>query len=339
MSSRIKIVLAVVALLISTMACATILGEDLPETAVPEVPVTEEPLIEEEPTLEVAASCPVITDQIMKIATSGGGEENLLDEEVYLVTYAVSDDEIFDPIFEDVETSLQDEQNDSVLHEQVWSYFTALIPLDQRGILAEYSLITDGHGGTLAAVLQTGYDASLWGLEVDIADTGNYYDLTFTLVHEFGHLLTLGPDQVPPSLAVYNNPDDDNIYFEEVSVCPQYFPGEGCANSDSYINAYFNQFWADIHGEWNEINLEEDDDIYYERLDAFYNKYQDQFVTDYAVTNPEEDIAESWSFFVLGPQPAADSVADEKVLFFYQYPELVDLREQILNNLCSSFPE
>ena len=30
-------------------------------------------------------------------------------------------------------------------------------------------------------------------------------------------------------LAIFNNPEDDDIYFQEVSACPNYFPGEGCA--------------------------------------------------------------------------------------------------------------
>lgn len=57
------------------------------------------------------------------------------------------------------------------------------------------------------------------------------------------------------------------------------------------------------------------------------------------MTNPEEDMAESWAFFVLGPEPAGDAIAEEKVLFFFHYSELVELREQILSNLCVSFPE
>lgn len=336
---RLKILLAVSVLLISTLACATILGEDAPEIASPEPIVTEVPFVEVVPTIEIAASCPAIMDQIMGVAASGndGGDENLLDEEVYLVSYIVSGNEISDPSFEDVDADLQDQQNDLATHQQVWDYFSALIPADQRQEVAAYSIFTDGEGGTLAAVSQLESNANRWELQVDSADTDNYYDLTFTLVHEFGHLLTLGPDQVPPNLTVFNNPNDDDIYFREISACPQYFPGEGCANPDSYINAFYDQFWMGIYEEWNTINLEEDEDAYAEKLDAFYVKYEDQFVTDYAVTNPEEDIAESWSFFVLGAQPDSDTVAEQKVLFFYQYPELVALREQILSNLCVAF--
>jgi hypothetical protein len=349
MSFRIKILSVVITLIISTLACTTFLGEapvepeiTLPpmvepvitEISVTEIPVTEAPIAIE------PVSCPVITDKIMEISTAEGeGEENLSAEETYLVTYAVSGNEISNPYYEDVKTKLKDEQQDSATHRQVWDYFTALIPADRRGVIGEYSIVTDGKDGTLAAVTQTLDDPNVWALEVDIADSSEYYSLTFTIIHEFGHLLTLGPDQVPPSLAVFNNPDDNDIYLDEVSKCPQYFPGEGCANADSYINAYYDQFWAGLHEEWNAINLEEDEDLYYEKLDDFYYKYEDQFVTSYAATNPEEDMAETWAFFVLGPKPAGSTIAEEKVLFFYRYPALVKLRGQILNNLCASFPE
>jgi hypothetical protein len=336
---RLKILLAIFVLFGSTLACVTIMGNSAIATETPHSPVTEEPVPTPEPSPE-AVSCPLITDQIMKIAIAGSGqEEKLLDKEVYLVSYAVSGNEISSPNYETVSSGLKNEQNDASTQQQVWDYFAALIPASQRGLISEYSIMTDGQGGTLAAVTQTQSDPKLWSLEVDIADTGNTYDLTYTLVHEFGHLLTLGPGQVPPSLAVFNNPDDNNIYLKEASACPRYFPGEGCANADSYINSFYDQFWTGIHEEWNKINLEENQDVYNQRLDEFYQKYQNQFVTDYAPTNPEEDIAESWAFFVLGPKPVGDSIAEQKALFFYQYPELVALRAQILNNLCLSFPK
>ena len=149
-------------------------------------------------------------------------------------------------------------------------------------------IVTDGESNGLAAVAQTTYDPNLWGLEVDIRDSDDKLNLTYTLIHEYAHLLTLGPDQVTPSVAIFNNPDDDDIYYDEASACPVYFPGEGCSQADSYINAFFNQFWADIHEEWQDINLIEDDDAYYEALDDFYYKYEDRFVTDYAQPIPKK---------------------------------------------------
>ena len=339
---RVKILLAISALLLSALACVTIMGEEKRPIEVNDF-ATQAPGAPDPNPPSADASCPALTDQIMQAATAGSGEvddsSSTMDEEVLLATYEVSGDELSEPTFENVSSDLQDEQHDTATQAQVWEFFTALIPADQRTAIAEYAITTDGVDNTLASVSQTRTDPNAWSLQVDIADTSDYYNLTYTLVHEFGHLLTLGPRQVPPSLAVFNNPDDDNIYLSEAGKCPDYFPGEGCARPDSYINNFYNSFWTDIHDEWNQINLEEDDDLYYEKLDAFYAKYQDQFVTDYAPTNPEEDIAESWTFFVLSPMPQDSSVADEKVLFFYDYPELVGLRSQILGNLCGSFPQ
>ncbi len=340
--SRYKYFLFLSALLFSALACSTLMGSDSPGPFPAEPFATGEHITEELPTpQEEIISCPVVVDEIIALAESGGEdvEENLLDTEMYLVTYTVTDNELTDPYYDEVSSEFQDEQDDEQTHQQVWEYFSSVIPASERSVIAEYSIITDGQGGTLAAVSQTQSDPNLWSLQVDIADTGNYHELTYTLVHEFAHVLTLGPQQVPPSLAVFNNPEDDDIYFDEASACPGYFPGEGCANVDSYINAFYDQFWAELYDEWNEINLEEDDDAYYEKLDEFYYKYEDRFVTSYAATNPEEDIAEAFTFFVFGPTPAGDTIAEKKVLFFYQYPELIELRVNILRNLCVNFPE
>ncbi|GAB4544075.1 MAG: hypothetical protein Fur002_16950 [Anaerolineales bacterium] len=324
----------------ASLACVTLMGTPIPAApilppAATLPPVTEEAAATAAPAAELA--CPLITQRVME-ATLAEGEEELVDE-TYIVTYLVQGDKISEPTYEDVSADLQDEQDNAELHQQIWDYFTALIPLEQRSALAEYSLTTDGAGGTLAAVSQTWYNRKLWALEVDVADVSDPYSLTFTLIHEFGHLLTLGPEQVPPDKAVFDNPDDNDIYLRAVSQCPRYFPGEGCANADSYINAFYDEFWAELHDEWNEINLEEDEDLYYEKLDDFYNKYKDRFVTDYAATNPEEDMAETWAFFILNPAPAGETIAEEKILFFYQYPELVALREEILNNVCANLSE
>ena len=84
-----------------------------------------------------------------------------------------------------------------------------------------------------------------------------------------------------------------------------------------------------------DINLIEDDDAYYEALDDFYYNYEDRFLTDYAATNPEEDIAEAFTFFILSPRPSGDIVAEQKILFFYDYPELVKLRDGIISSVCN----
>lgn len=341
MNKTIKVLFASFVLIFSLTACDVLLDEDdYDDYERPETEMTEEEYEEEESGATGAMSCPAITNEIIDLAVYGSeGDEDLLDEELVLVSYTVDGDEILDPAYEDVPDDFLEQQEDTELHQQLWDYYIVLIPAEQRGIIAEYAITTDGTGGTLASVAQTTYDPNLWMLNIDIADTANYYELTSTLVHEFAHVLTLGPDQVVPSLAVFNNPEDNDIYLQELSACPNYFPGEGCANADSYIDDFYFQFWEELRDEWDPINLEEDEDARTELLDEFYSRYEDRFVTSYAATNPEEDIAESFTFFVFSSQPVGDTIAEEKILFFYNYPELVEFRAMILNNMCTSFPE
>ena len=52
-------------------------------------------------------------------------------------------------------------------------------------------------------------------------------------------------------------------------------------------------------------------------------------MSDYAATNVVEDIAESFMTFVLEDEPTGDTVAAQKLDFFWQLPEYVAIRERI----------
>lgn len=343
-----KTLIAISALLLSSLACAAILGEDSNADGSASVEVSPDVSLPAAIEPVEAVSCPAITEQIVGANTDLDLSNDLArdfnntaddDEVIYLVTYLVNGDEIREPYFENVPASLQDEQDDLSAHQAIWDYYATLIPREYRSTLREFVIMTDGESNILAAVWQTYDDPFSWGMEVDIADTNDYYYFSFTLIHEFAHLLTLGPDQVPPDVEIFNNPDDDDLYTQAIAACPTFFPGEGCSKSDSYINAFYEKFWVGIYDEWDEVNYMDDDDAYYDALDEFYYKYEDQFLTDYSVTHPAEDIAESFGFFVFAGQPDGDTIAEQKILFFYQYPELVQLRQEILANVCVSFPE
>lgn len=286
-------------------------------------------------------SCPAITDEAIRLALVENAPDRnqpLLDN-VLLVRYKISDEELSDPLFNPDAGNFEAIQKDVDNQERVWNYFKALIPFDQRKFLSEFIISSDGKSGLLAAVAQTNSNPEKWVLMVDLADTNNPYELTYTFIHEFGHLVTLNPEQVPPSLEIFKHPDDRTTYFQELAACFTYFPGEGCSNPGSYIDDFYNEFWLDIYDEWNKIEFEPDDEQYVESMMAFYEKYQDRFVTDYAVTRPSEDIAESFTFFILSQKPAGNTISEKKILFFYDYPELVALRDVILQNVCQNFPQ
>jgi hypothetical protein len=262
-----------------------------------------------------------------------------MDEEFdELVTYKVVDGEIAEPEFETgVPEDFRDISRDEELHRRLWKYFIAMIPTDQREFVHKFMVFSDGPSGVLAAVIPDEEEEGKWTLAVDAMDVDATIDLTYSLVHEFGHLLTLNEDQVPPDQDIIQAAADEDeklyekLYKEGFDACDTFFTGEGCSLPDSYIYKFFLKFWkGDVYKDFLYFDKFRDPYTYYTGWRKFYYKYEDQFVTAYASTNPVEDMAESWTSFVLTDRPTGDSIADQKVLFFYDYPELVELRTAIL---------
>jgi hypothetical protein len=341
--SRTRILLFGTLILASTLACRAATRLIVPDTPTASPPSPTATLIPSTPTPE--AACPAETASILHAADQPGfasGNFPSVDVgdkvDLTLVTYTVSGDKLSDPLLGAIPHNLKKYQSDVPSQQKAWDLFTSLIPADQRQMLAEYQAITDGAGDILAVVEQTPDNPDKWILEIDIADIADTKNLTFTLLHEFGHLLTLNASQVPPDLRVFEHPENDLIYNQEAAACPYYFPGEGCSLRDSYINTFYDRFWTGLYEEWQAIDNIQNDSRRQDKLDAFFQKYNDRFVDDYAVTNVSEDLAETWAFFVLGPEPQGDTIADQKLMFFYQYPELVRLRGQILASLCKVNP-
>ncbi|WP_419865888.1 putative zinc-binding metallopeptidase [Ureibacillus xyleni] len=92
-----------------------------------------------------------------------------------------------------------------------------------------------------------------------------------------------------------------------------YLPDSGCFYKDAYLTSFYREFWevpgsGDLH---------------------------DFFVSEYARVSPEEDFAESFAHFVLTQTPEGNTVKDEKILYFYQFEELVQLRTKILSRVAT----
>ena len=109
--------------------------------------------------------------------------------------------------------------------------------------------------------------------------------------------------------------------------CPRFYTGEGCAEKDSYIQAFYDASWADIYSKLPAQGASDAE------VAAFTEKYEDQFITETAMMNPNEDFAESFVAFVLKAKPEGSTIQDKKVRLFYLYSELVELRSQIRNAL------
>ena len=141
----------------------------------------------------------------------------------------------------------------------------------------------------------------------------------YTLILEYAHILSLGVSQVQ-----LVDPNIDDATRERLeSKCQTYFLTEWCLKSNSYLKNFIDQFRTTKM-------LEK---VWYEEWDV-YKRNKKDFVSEYAASNPGEDIAESFTAFVLKSKPANEKTkADQKVLFFYRYPELTKLRSTIRSRL------
>ncbi len=234
-----------------------------------------------------------------------------------LVSYKVDGDQLLDPGYPPAPTKLIVYQRNGSAHHRIWDYFIGLVPADQRPHLDEFVIYSGGESG--AQYSPTDNDG--WILRVNVLEATDPIYLTHALVHEYGHYLTLNPTQQTALTGSQACPQ------EELYNCP---------NSASYLNQFFEAYWRPLYKEWQGMKGASNQAA----LNAqFYAKYQGQFVTQYAASQPIEDIAETWTAFIIHPKPTGDTIADRKVLFFYKFPELVELRYQIIKGICTYAPQ
>ncbi len=243
--------------------------------------------------------------------SDNGNEGASLDSEYGVAIYSVDGQNIIKTDSKNVNPAWM---NDDVKHQDIWEMVTTLIPADQRRWMTTFEIF-DGGQELLGYVYNVTSDLTSWNfaLGIDSAYPDGQTlqtsgDFIHTIIHEYGHIMSLNDEQL--------NPNSNSC---------DYNPEEGCARTDSYLNDFYNRFWADISSEHSAIS--EDD---YDALYDFYDKYDDRFVSDYAATNPVEDMAEVFSYFITSDsQPTGNQIKDEKIRYLYEYPELVDLRNHM----------
>ena len=204
------------------------------------------------------------------------------------------------------------------MYRQLVSRASLLIPDDQEKWLYRFGVNTDGKDNVLAYVNPQDDNLIRWSMVLDAKDAfdenGKYMEeYDETIVHEFGHLISLHASQMQEQ--------SEGTYENE----------EGILAKQSYLNQFYQTFWTDIAREFKET-VDPMDTSGQSAL-AFYDKHVDQFVSDYAATNPEEDFAETFRVFVFGEKPSGKEVKEQKVKWMYEQAELVQLRSQILNQI------
>ena len=235
---------------------------------------------------------------------------------------------------------------DEDLHKQLFDVFVSIAPKQILDDVVYLYISTDGYGGKEAAAVgrDVDYPLKFW-LSIDpldMAPSAGPIDMAVmkvVMIHESAHILSLSSSQgdndaVPDDL--YEEPYTElrELFQEKTSTCANYYSDvPGCMNSNSYLNKFFQEFWVDIYPSFKWYWDFDDYDKFEDHNALFYKKYKKQFVTGYAATNPDEDFAESYMLFVLKEKPTKSTIADQKILFFYDFPELVEMRDFIRSNL------
>lgn len=280
--------------------------------------------------IAVATPTPISTCEGMLEAMLHGfflpdGEKVVTDSLHELVVYQVSGDQISNPNLLPAPDNLKPFQADLPTQQRIWDYFVRIIPPENRSEITQYKIISDGTGNFNAQVyIEAKWDQNSttekWTLLVDQADFVNERQYTTTLLHEFGHMLTLNINQMDYSLTAEN--------------CPRYFKDPGCSKPNTYLQLFYDRFWAGIYDEWRAVSSSVDPTQVKIDLKTFYDAHPKDFVSEYATTAAHEDIAESWMKFVLAPKSAGETLAEKKVAFFYEFPELVQIRSEVIGLLC-----
>jgi hypothetical protein len=258
------------------------------------------------------------------------------EEFIPIVSYLVDGDNLYNPITEVEDAyyyNYEDFIHDTETHQEIWNKVFAIIPEEDRSMLGAIMFYTDGEANELGAVEPLYDDPKKWMLNIDINDIYDDYVFINTIVHEFGHLLTLNDAQIHTITDPDMMEEDEGLYVMLALTCSYYFTDYGCSKKDSYINEFYEEYWfGKIENEWLLVDLENEVDTY-----AFYDRHDDQFINDYAATSIYEDMSESWTYFVF-----SDRIEDptenweRKINFFYNYPELVEIRAKVLKNLVEN---
>ncbi len=195
--------------------------------------------------------------------------------------------------------------------EKNWKVVTDIIPKELFANFKYLKVGGDGEWGTYAYVIPVDEQGKTWCLTVDPADIKNDGLFPYTVVHELCHYLTLNEKQV-------------TYYGDNQEYYPQrmYSDWECVAREESYLQGYYQAFWKDIINDWT-TNPENP---------YFYYRHQSEFVTGYAATECAEDLAESFSAYVL-LKSADTPTLQAKFEFFDKYPELRKVKQQILKKI------
>lgn len=189
-------------------------------------------------------------------------------------------------------------------HAGAWERWVELVPTSSRWRVGRFETIEGSTDGQLEPISDS---LQVWILRISQLEE---QVLDVALIHELGHLVSLGPGEILPESSV----GDDCLTYQSV---------EGCAIAGGVFDRFVSQFW-DAEAGWKGGSA---------AAEQRYRADPDSYVTEYAATNPGEDVAETFVFFVYRLPPTGATTADAKIDLLWEFPHLVELREALRRNL------
>jgi len=208
----------------------------------------------------------------------------------------------------------------AVEHDQYVEQLRTLLPEQYSNYIDQFVVFTD-HPGDIAAFVAVTTDGrtAQWAYGVsakEIAADPTSNLSAELMIHEFAHIFSL--DQLINSTL-------------STDICHEYFFEQGCFAPGSYLDQFVESFWDTEL--LDELVLANDSRNQQRALARLYDRYDSEFVTPYAATEPAEDFAESFTWYVLGMDAERGSVAQEKIDFMTEFSAIRSYKQQITNNL------
>ncbi|MEI6811062.1 MAG: thrombospondin type 3 repeat-containing protein, partial [Candidatus Nomurabacteria bacterium] len=204
---------------------------------------------------------------------------------------------------------------DEALNKTLWGMFVVSNPPEVIDRISKFEVYPNEHNGNYGFVQPDDQSKGNWKLGVRIPihllkgtqelDTSELYA---TFLHEGMHIVNLSGDtQIDSSKTP---PCSTHLAMNRSGKLV-------CSLENSYLMSFIKRYW-----QYNPTN------------ESATSLYQTKaFVSAYATTKPGEDIAETYAIFIAGNKPTDNSVASQKILFFYNFPELVSFRSTVRNRI------
>ncbi|CAM3091979.1 hypothetical protein STFE110948_01845 [Streptobacillus felis] len=197
---------------------------------------------------------------------------------------------------------------------EIFNIFVKMTPKKWREDITLVEAYSNSFSAAYVSTTEDSLEEQMLGINVD--DVNDSKDgIISVLIHELGHVFSLNKSQ-------YKILDCEEVEFGNELEC---------FLDDSYLNKFYKTFYLNVSRDWRENSNKSEIDF-----QKFYEINKDNFVSSYAVNNIYEDFSDSFMFFVLNQFPEEGKAYEEKIKFFYNYPELVLLRAQLLKNIVDN---